>query len=53
MFEQESGLGSAGRGDRLALLRLYEEMGDQEKQKLLRFAIVLARRDGAETHSMS
>ena len=48
MFNQERGPGSAGRGDQLALLRLYEEMGDQEKQKLLRFAIVLARRDGSE-----
>lgn len=32
-----------GQGDRLALLRLYDELDDAGKQELLRFAVKLGR----------
>lgn len=33
-----------GRADRLALLRLYDQLDDADKQELLRTAVRLARR---------
>lgn len=45
LFKQESGVALRGQGDRLALLRLYDEMDDHKKQELLRFAVLLARRE--------
>lgn len=43
MSEQMGETASEGRGDRLALMRLYDKMDDAKKQELLRFAVSLAR----------